>query len=172
MSKNGRKPCPCCFSCPCCCCIINASRTPKSKLTATIPLLHAAAHLARSSTSQQRKRCACFACWRHHTCCNPAAIPKTQAHPINQHTGKTSIRTHVINVLIVAHPQATAPLHLLLAIETAPSPFCGMRPHLAAPTTWNEAEWQWVSCDCDTDTHCATLRLGVRREAHILEVGL
>jgi hypothetical protein len=78
----------------------------------------------------------------------PAAIqPQSQENKHTQSTStqaKTSIRTHVINVFIVAHPQATAPLHSLLVIETAPSPFCGMRPHLPAPTTWNEAEWQWV----------------------------
>jgi hypothetical protein len=74
----------------------------------------------------------------------PAAIqPQYQNNKHNQSTStqaNTSIRTHGINVFIVAHPQATAPLHALLAIETAPSPFCGMRPHLPAPTTWNEAE--------------------------------
>ena len=78
----------------------------------------------------------------------PAAIqPQSQENKHTQSTStqaKTSIRTHVINVFIVARPQATTPLHSLLVIETAPSPFCGMRPHLAAPTTWNEAEWQWV----------------------------
>ena len=104
MSKNGRKPCPCCFSCPCCCCIINSSRSPKSKLTATI-LYYMPQHI--------------YLAPRHHSNVNdvhvlhagvitPAAIhPHYQKH---KHTQSTSTQAKLLS----AHTSSTCSSSLTL----------------------------------------------------------